>query len=272
MEEVARSFRRSSTGTLKLLKKYRFKTMATSLSRQLEQLRSVSSTAVFASHQDGHAKPRQSRRKDDDYLLALQGVWILGDHDGLHPVDRDQVAALAFEAFESLSSEHPQLFQRFRKFFAAAAADIEEPDDQNELEELLVLLSPFMLKKPVQFILQHLLHTKEPHLKCPEVLLASALPHLEYKIFNKIVNCLPIRASAHDLYPRYLKRIELDFFLPVTQIVNLISPCFKSRFDYFSLQTGGWKISGPPVTQRPELGCTGIWPPTKASSICGTKS
>jgi hypothetical protein len=64
------------------------------------------------------------------------------------------------------------------------------------LEDLLFLLSPHILAKPTQYLLQYLISKLKIHRKYPETLFFVTLPYNQYAIFNKIVECLPIRETT----------------------------------------------------------------------------
>ena len=70
-----------------------------------------------------------------------------------------------------------------------------EPETSN-LEDLLFLLSPHILSKPTQYLLQYLVSKLKIHKKHPETLFFVALPYNSYAIFGKIVECLPIRETT----------------------------------------------------------------------------
>jgi len=67
------------------------------------------------------------------------------------------------------------------------------------LEDLLILLSPHFLSKPAQYLLQYLLAKHKIHRKHPETLFFASVPFYEFAIFNKIVECLPMREASTRL-------------------------------------------------------------------------
>ena len=56
----------------------------------------------------------------------------------------------------------------------------------------MFLLSPHLLTKPAQYLLQYLLTKHKIHRKHPETLFFASLPFYEFAIFNKIVESLPM--------------------------------------------------------------------------------
>jgi hypothetical protein len=64
------------------------------------------------------------------------------------------------------------------------------------LEDLLFLLSAHILAKPTQYLLQYLVSKLKVHRRHPETLFFVTLPYNEFAIFNRIVECLPMRDST----------------------------------------------------------------------------
>ena len=66
----------------------------------------------------------------------------------------------------------------------------------NSLEDLLFLLSPHLLSKQAQYLLQYLLTKHKIHRKHPETLFFASLPFYEFAVFNKIVESLPMSETT----------------------------------------------------------------------------
>ena len=177
-----------------------FKTfiMSTSLSRQLEQLRTVSQTQVPV--------------KDGATSIASLGPNLLETQLGA-----EQLTLLAKEALETLASTCPVLGNYRSVLFKDDPHDpLPEEDEEmdeveKEIEDLLFLLSPFLLKPPAQYLLQYMVARHGVHVKYAETLLFSLIPYYEYTIFHRMVNALPTRfgkATAEEEFPRWVENFK----------------------------------------------------------------
>ena len=176
--------------------------MSTSLSRQLEQLRTVSKS--------------QTSSKDGTASLASLGPNLLETQIGA-----EQLTLLAKEALEDLAIQCPVI----GKFRAALFRDDPHdplPEDEDEddvamsevgrdIEDLLFLLSPHLLKPSAQYLLQYLVVRHTVHVKHAETLLFCAIPYLKHTIFHRIVVALPTRfgkARAEEEHPRWVENFK----------------------------------------------------------------
>jgi hypothetical protein len=176
--------------------------MSTSLARQLEQLRTSAQVSSQLSR-DGGAS------------LAALGPNILETQLG-----GEQLTLLAKEAIQELSMVCP-ILEKFQPAIFRDDPDDVVPDDEGDVamedgafenvEDVLYLLTPYMLKRPAQCLLQYLLTKHKVHVKHPEALFFSTLPYYEYAIFNRIVEALPIRpgkAHAEEEFPRWVEHFK----------------------------------------------------------------
>ena len=179
--------------------------MSTSLSRQLEQLRTVSQSQLTST-----------------YSVASQAPNVLEKHVGA-----EQLTLLAKEALEVLTQLCP-IVGNFRK--TLFKDDVYDPlpnseeDDTGidlgtdlgtDLEDLLFLLSPTLLKPAAQYLLQYLVVRHSVHVKYPETVLFCALPYLSHTIFHRIVGALPTRfgkVRAEEDHPRWVENFNFPFF------------------------------------------------------------
>ena len=168
--------------------------MSTSLSRQLEQLRTVS--------QAGPASTQSTSTLGPNLLESQLGA--------------EQLTLLAKEALESLTSTCPVLESYKCVLFKDDPHDpLPEDDDDNEeprdLEDLLFLLSPYLLKPPAQYLLQYLVTRHDIHRKHAETLLFALIPYYQYTIFHRMVDALPTRfgkARAEEEFPRWVENFK----------------------------------------------------------------
>ena len=66
-----------------------------------------------------------------------------------------------------------------------------EPGEDEELVgDCLRRLSPLLLMRPAQFLLQWLVTKHKVHISQPAAFLFTALPHHMYKIYQAVVDCL----------------------------------------------------------------------------------
>ena len=118
--------------------------MSTSLSRQLEQLRTVSQAQLPV--------------KDGATSIASLGPNLLETQLGA-----EQLTLLAKEALETLASTCPVL-ENFKSVLFKDDPHDPLPEDEDEemievgreIEDLLFLLSPYLLKPPAQYLLQYI--------------------------------------------------------------------------------------------------------------------
>ena len=173
--------------------------MSTSLSRQLEQLRTASKSQIPS--------------KDGATSLASLGPNLLETQLGA-----EQLTLLAKEALEDLAIQCPVIGKFRATLFKDDPHDPlpEDNDDEmsgvgGEVEDLLFLLSPHLLKPSAQYLLQYLVARHAIHVKHAETLLFCAIPHLKHTIFHRIVDALPTRfgkARAEEEHPRWVENFK----------------------------------------------------------------
>lgn len=177
--------------------------MSTSLSRQLEQLRTSSQAASAQPSKDGAAS------------VASLGPCLLDTQLG-----GEQLTLLAKEALQQLSAKCPVIGSFATVLFRDDPDDV-MPDDYDEdmstadkkttVEDLLFLLTPYVLERPAQYVLQYLVTKHKVHQKHAETLFFSTIPYYDYAIFNRIVDALPLRfgkAHAEEEFPRWVETFK----------------------------------------------------------------
>ncbi len=171
--------------------------MSTSLARQLGQLRTS----------------QEQSARDDGLSVASLGPNLLDVQLG-----GEQLTLLTKEALRDLSSFCPVIQDHFKAvLFRDDPNDVEpeedamDVDEDRSLRDLLYLLSPYLLRKSAQHILQYLVTRHKVHTAMPEHLFFATLPYFEYAIFNRVVNALPLTAgkpSAEEEYPRWVEHFR----------------------------------------------------------------
>ena len=150
----------------------------TSLSLQLNQLRTAS-----------NEKSRLDAAVDE-------GARILGGNASLDPVVLEGVAE---KGFQELLDHCPPLRDFKKKIFEDEA----EAEDEFWKEDLLLLLSPFMLRESCQFVVQFLVTRHSFHLSHPEACVLSALPYYSYNLFHNLVALVPALSGIQSSSPQY---------------------------------------------------------------------
>ena len=176
--------------------------MSTSLSRQLEQLRTSSSQVSSWQSRDGATS------------LASLGPNLLDVQIG-----GEQLTVLAKESLRDLSVICPVL-ESFQSVLFRDDPDDPMPvdhmmqtdaDEEKSIEDIFFLLSPHLLEASAQHVLQYLVTKHKVHIKYPELLLFSAIPYYQYKIFHRVVEALPTRfgkARAEEDFPRWVENFK----------------------------------------------------------------
>ena len=176
------------------------KMSSTSLSRQLEQLRASSQVSKY------------QLSKDDGVSVASLGPNILDVQLG-----GEQLLLLAKEAVNDLSLICPIIGSFKSLIFKDDPDDLtcddldELVDDEKKLEDLLLFLTPYLLKKSTQYLMQYLITKHKIHHNYAEVLFFSTLPFYEYSIFNLIVEAIPnqfAKSQAEEEYPKWAENFR----------------------------------------------------------------
>ena len=176
--------------------------MSTSLARQLEQLRTSSSKST----------------KPGTTSLASTGPSIL-DLKSEQELSYEQLEILAKEAFNKLAGSltlETRSIQVLEKFKCLVFKDDRTDDSDHDmvdeteitLENLLIILSPYVCQRPVQFLLQYLLNNYKLNETCTELLFFTSLQHYEYTVFGRIVESLPMIRSAEESRPRWVEHFR----------------------------------------------------------------
>ena len=168
---------------------------STSLARQLEQLRTSSSKST---------KPGISS-------LASSGPSIL-DLKNEQELSLEQLEILAKEAFKQIAGSINVL----EKFKCLVFQDERKNDDDVDMEDevkitlenLLVILSPYLRQRFAQFLLQYLLNKYKIHETYTELFLFISLQHYEFTIFGRIVESLPMLRSSEESRPRWVEHFR----------------------------------------------------------------
>ena len=82
---------------------------------------------------------------------------------------------------------------------------------EKSLEDLLIILSPFILKKSTQYLLQYLISKHKVHHNHAEILFFSTIPCYEYAIFNSIMEAIPnqfAKSTAEEEYPKWVENFK----------------------------------------------------------------
>ena len=173
--------------------------MSTSLSRQLEQLRTSSQVS--------------SARKDGGSSVASLGPNILNVDLG-----SEELTVLAKEGLHELTITCPILARYELLLFKDDSndplpvedIDMDIPDDKC-IEDVLFLLSPFISKLSAQYVLQYLMTRHKIHINSAESLIFAIIPYSEKVIFNRVVEAVPIRfgkARAEEEFPRWVENFK----------------------------------------------------------------
>ena len=170
--------------------------MSTSLSRQLEQLR----TASIDRAKTGNLSS-----------LASLGPSILDIKSG-HELSADQLEILAREAFEQLLAADVGILGKFKTLIFPDFKETDEGEPKQEgvtFENLLVILSPHLRQKHCQFLLQYLINRHRVHEACTEQLFFACLQHHEFTFFHRVVDSLPLKLSPEESRPRWVEHFKL---------------------------------------------------------------
>ena len=174
--------------------------MSTSLSRQLEQLRTSSQVS--------------SARKDGGSSVASLGPNILNVDLG-----SEELTVLAKEGLHELTSACPILGSYKLLLFKDDSndplpvdddVDMDSPGDKS-IEDLLFLLSPFIARLSAQYVLQYLITRHKVHINSAESLIFAIIPYSDKVIFNRVVEAVPIRfgkARAEEEFPRWMENFK----------------------------------------------------------------
>ena len=174
--------------------------MSTSLSRQLEQLRTsfqVSST-----------------RKVGGSSVASLGPNILNVDLG-----SEELTILAKEGLHELTITCPILGSYESLLFKDDSndplpvdedVDMDSPNDKC-VEDVLFLLSPFVARLSAQYVLQYLITRHKVHINSAESLIFAILPYSDKAVFNRVVEAVPIRfgkARGEEEFPRWMENFK----------------------------------------------------------------
>ena len=174
--------------------------MSTSLSRQLEQLRTSSQVS--------------SARKDGGSSVASLGPNILNVDLG-----SEELTVLAKEGLHELTSACPILGSYKLVLFKDDSndplpvdddVDMDSPGDKS-IEDVLFLLSPFIARLSAQYVLQYLITRHKVHVNSAESLIFAIIPYSDKVIFNRVVEAVPIRfgkARAEEEFPRWMENFK----------------------------------------------------------------
>ena len=174
--------------------------MSTSLSRQLEQLRTSSQVS--------------SARKDGGSSVASLGPNILNVDLG-----SEELTVLAKEGLHELTSACPILGSYKLLLFKDDSNDPLPVDDDvdmdslgdKSIEDVLFLLSPFIARLSAQYVLQYLITRHKVHINSAESLIFAIIPYSDKVIFNRVVEAVPIRfgkARAEEEFPRWMENFK----------------------------------------------------------------
>ena len=174
--------------------------MSTSLSRQLEQLRTSSQVS--------------SARKDGGSSVASLGPNILNVDLG-----SEELTVLAKEGLHELTSACPILGSYKLLLFKDDSNDPLPVDDDvdmdssgdKSIEDVLFLLSPFIARLSAQYVLQYLITRHKVHINSAETLIFAIIPYSDKVIFNRVVEAVPIRfgkARAEEEFPRWMENFK----------------------------------------------------------------
>ena len=169
--------------------------MATSLSRQLEQLRTS-------------APVESSQSKDGGSTVSSLGPNIINVH-----LTSEELDVLSKEAIQELTIVCP-VFRDYQNLLFPDDDDrmaIDDDAPSRTLEDLLFLLTPHLSRPAAQYILQLLVTKHKVHVNYPETLLFSVIPYFEKTLFNRVVEALPVRfgkARAEEEFPRWVENFK----------------------------------------------------------------
>ena len=176
--------------------------METSLARQLQQLRTTSTTGDKAGK---------------NASVASSGPSIV-DLRNNQELTHEQLDILANECFNQLSGnsgltqQSISVLEKFRHLvFKEIKPDTDVDVDEEKginIENLLIILAPHLRTPSVQFLLQYLINNHKIHDVCTEWLLFISLQHYEYKLFNRIVESLPLKRSPEESRPRWVEHFR----------------------------------------------------------------
>ena len=100
--------------------------------------------------------------------------------------------------------------------------DFEEKNGEDNFDkerwkrDILFLLTPYALIAENQFLLQFLVNKHQAHLREPEAFLWSLMPHYEYQIFQKAVDCVG-KSLPTSKYPSWFGHFRNNCY-PTTAI------------------------------------------------------
>ena len=156
--------------------------METSLARQLEQLRTTSTTGDKAGK---------------SVSVASSGPSIV-DLRNNQELTNEQLDILANECFDQLSGKSGltqqsiNVLEKFRHVVFKEVkqdADVDVDDEKGiNIENLLIILAPHLRTPSVQFLLQYLINNHKVNDVCSEWLLFISLQHYEYKLFLSLIH------------------------------------------------------------------------------------
>ena len=169
--------------------------MSTSLARQLEQLRTSTTQST----------------KPGTTSLASTGPNIL-DLKNEQELSIEQLELFAKDAFKQLAG-NVQIVEKFQRLVFKDDTNEEDDIEMDDvttvtIENLIVILSPYLRQKSVQFLLQYLINNHKVQEICTELFLFTCLQHYEFTIFGRIVESLPIVRSPEESRPRWVEHFR----------------------------------------------------------------
>ena len=169
--------------------------MSTSLARQLEQLRTSTTQST----------------KPGTTSLASTGPNIL-DLKNEQELSIEQLELFAKDAFKQLAG-NIQTVEKFRRLVFKDDTNEEDDIEMDDvttvtIENLIVILSPYLRQKSIQFLLQYLINNHKIQEICTELFLFTCLQHYEFTIFGRIVESLPIARSFEESRPRWVEHFR----------------------------------------------------------------
>jgi len=168
--------------------------MTTSLARQLAALRTPASQPIL---QD----------------TAYSGPFLFKEADQ----DNCDFSVLKENAAQALSTliEQDIVFARFNRFLLEDRLD--DRLESEHIEDLLLLVSPYTLLKPAQWILQLLVTKYKVHYKHPETFFFCVLPFYEYDIYAKSIQAIET-VPGGSKYPNWFPKFKASCF-PTTKLM-----------------------------------------------------
>ncbi|KAH0789965.1 HEAT repeat-containing protein 1 [Histomonas meleagridis] len=147
----------------------------------------------------------QSRPKDESGARKTKQSLIFDPKEASF-IDSDTFYQIGYQGFVKLQEKEPRLSEFENSIFSYANSQIdplfltasENQQIFDEIENLLYLISDYILLPETVQILEYLIQHFAVNRLCPSILILTILPYLETSFFTRVLQTIPFKALPHE--------------------------------------------------------------------------